>query len=220
MKRKVASLLLIAVLLSTALFFTGCGGYYCGSCAMGCLRGCAASGLERYGNCSDCSSVLLNPFMGEDCTDACFVETCYVCGADVRIASHGENASCAGDPTEDLTRVGDGDTEVRFHAEPKGIDNLMDYYKVVLNVSVKTYHLDLKNVFVVFDYVDVNGNSDSRVVCYMARSLDGDKKESAEAEIELTLAYPEKGNRVGVHSDKYGITINNITVYAEVKDAT
>ena len=214
MKKKIISIAMALLLILSCLLFSGCA-------ASGCLvkadfkcRDCAAGCIEWFGDFSDCSSLLCNIIMGEKCTDGLYVAPCYGIAGCVR---HCSPDSCESNPTmDDFSRVSSDDYHISYTYRAEEMPNLTKHYQVTLQVDLKAY-VELKNVWIMFDITDVNGNEQNDVAFYFADHLD--KKEQGYEKCTLTFSYPaEVRDTINItHKGSYGISVTNIRVYARNK---
>ena len=209
MKRKNRVCSVIALLAITLLVSTGCTGFGCLSCASTGCRGCLADCLECSGEFTDCTSVVCDAFMGEACSDSCYVVPCYMCADCLRSWSCddcGVNAAIL----SSLDVIDSEEYSVDFSFKPELISNLYDYYKLTVTVRVIA-KVDLKDVMVVFGVRDDNGNKINNVELFIASNIEAGDYNGEEASVTFTFRYAE--DRVGVLNPDYKAEITDYRVY-------
>ena len=213
MKKIIATLLVTVLALTGCLFLTGCVCSGCAVCSQLCTCSCLADGLEFYGDCSDCATVLCNVVMGEQCTDSCYVGSCYMVANGVRHCS--PNCDCNIAVMEDYTFLNADQHTKTYSATPKRINNLTEYYQVDVDVLV-TALVELKNVWVVVDVRDANGNLINDCAFYVAGKIKVGEG-AVRGTTHVTFAYPEIKNRISISDEEdYWVEVTNVRVYARI----
>lgn len=204
---KIAAVLLLVM----CLFTTGCTVNSCINCAEVKCKGCVACSLEQVGCIGD-FNVCADAFMGEDCSDACNVALYYNAAECVRVCDHTDCSLCW-DYTKGMDIIDEGDYTVYWSGNPKFIDGLNNYYKVDLKVSLETT-VPIKDVSILFNVTDSNGNRLNNVLLYIDDKVVGKKHKFGSSNVVLTFKYADN-DRVGITSDEYEIFVDVIAVYGK-----
>ncbi len=169
MKKKIATILLLTVLIIICVFGIGCSRASCTykSCAKCGSR--AAGCYEKYGSCVDKCDFLGNCFMGEACHDRCRVSCWYtICANNCRVG--GDHESCGAgyyrcwDCYKDNLTYLSARPELGYHTGDYNqaqdvwrvelsrtrIKNLPNYFKLTATFYF-TLPTDVKDLFIVFD---------------------------------------------------------------------
>lgn len=205
------SLVLAALLLCFCLFGVGCSSKSCANSINLSCRECAAVSFEWTGDFNDCTGFVCDAFMGEDCSDTCYVAPCYSCASCIRSYTCYDCSAC--NMTEDLERLSKDDYEVMTDYHGQTLYDLNSFYKLTVSVSVRPYK-DLQDVVAIISITDVNGNQNSYISMYIAKEIKEDQF-SESATVTVTFGYPDIKDRIGVSSDKYSANIKIEAVYAK-----
>ncbi len=160
MKKKFITLLTFLMVIISAIIGTGCSFNSCLNCVDEKTKEAVACTAESAGDVSDCLTFSC-VIMDESCHDNCYVAPCYYFAGCVRTC----NPSDCGMGSliiENLEYIDPEDYDVEIHTEKKRIDNLYDFYKLEVTVTVTTYK-DIKDFVVNLDISDSLGNTLSDV---------------------------------------------------------
>ena len=219
MKKRIVLISVAALLavLALVMLFAGCSPVYCSYCTGTALKSCVACGLEGYGHCSDCASIGCNIFMGEDCTDRCYVAPCYNMAEIVRTCNCEActDISSGINPLSDMNRLGDPEEyEIDIEMEYEEISHLESYYRMKLIFTVEA-KVDMKDVMITFGFRDNNGNRHQEMLYYFARSIRAGEEKTET--ITLTLSYDD-ADSITPEEEGYFFELTDLALYAKIKE--